>query len=209
MSELLTIQESAEITRRKVLATAAAAIFTGGMTHVDAQHVHEAVKEEKKAAAGPYKPKGLTEHEFATVQRLAEQIMPADDRGPSGKDVGAPEFIDLMCANSKDMLRIYTAGILWLDTTMQDRVGKLYRESTPAEQTAILDLIAYRKNAAGNDKSLSPGIVFFDWIRRMVVDVYFTSPQGTKDIGYVGNKGMTVFVIPKEAIDYAMQRVPA
>ena len=42
----------------------------------------------------------------------------------------------------------------------------------------------------------------------MVVDAFYTSKAGVKDIGYLGNKGMAKFEIPKEAIDYALKRSP-
>jgi gluconate 2-dehydrogenase gamma chain len=68
----------------------------------------------------------------------------------------------------------------------------------------MLDLIAYRKNA----EELGPGVRFFDWARMMVVDAFYTSKAGIKDVGYLGNKGMTKFEIPREAIDYALKRSP-
>ena len=68
----------------------------------------------------------------------------------------------------------------------------------------MLDLIAYRKNAA----ELGPGVHFFEWARMMVVDAFYTSKVGIKDVGYMGNKGMAKFEIPQEAIDYALKRSP-
>jgi hypothetical protein len=69
----------------------------------------------------------------------------------------------------------------------------------------MLDLIAYRKNAS---PELNPGIEFFSWARRMVVDGYYTSPIGIEDLGYMGNKAMSEFSVPKEALDYALKRSP-
>jgi hypothetical protein len=40
----------------------------------------------------------------------------------------------------------------------------------------------------------------------MVVDAYYTSPIGVKDVGYMGNKGMSEFKVPQGAIDYAVKR---
>ena len=39
----------------------------------------------------------------------------------------------------------------------------------------------------------------------MVVDAFYTSPIGVKDVGYMGNKGMTTFEVPAEAIAYAVK----
>ena len=42
----------------------------------------------------------------------------------------------------------------------------------------------------------------------MVVDAYYTSPAGVKDLGYMGNGAMRVFSVPQEAVDYAIKRSP-
>jgi hypothetical protein len=67
----------------------------------------------------------------------------------------------------------------------------------------MLDIIAYSKNASGGNAT---GVRFFDRMRRLTADAFYTSPIGVKDVGYVGNKGMTVFQIPASAIDYAVKR---
>jgi subtilisin family serine protease len=66
----------------------------------------------------------------------------------------------------------------------------------------MLDLIAYRENRA-KDPAIGPGIQFFSWARNLVVDAYYTSPIGYKELGYMGNSAMTHFSVPQEAIDYA------
>jgi hypothetical protein len=40
----------------------------------------------------------------------------------------------------------------------------------------------------------------------MAVDAYYTSAAGIKELGYLGNRGMSEFKVPQEAIDYAMKR---
>ena len=44
---------------------------------------------------------------------------------------------------------------------------------------------------------------FFDWVRRMAVDAYYTSPIGIRDIGYQGNQVLSSYETPSEAIDFA------
>jgi len=55
---------------------------------------------------------------------------------------------------------------------------------------------------------LSPGILFFDWVRRMTVDAFYTSEIGVKDIGYKGNTAISKFEVPQEIIEYALKRSP-
>lgn len=180
---------------------AAGVTLTAAMSAQDAQHVHEAVAKSKAAQKGPYKPKALTAHEYATLQRLSDLIIPADERSKGALEAGAADFIDFLCGASGEMKEIYTGGIGWLDHYH----GKPFLQATPEQQTALLDLIAYRKNET---PALNPGIQFFAWVRRMVADAYYTSPIGMKELGYMGNAVLSEFKVPKEAVEYALKRSP-
>jgi hypothetical protein len=191
-----------EFSRRDLLARLAAGVSL--VTAADAQHVHESVSQEKAAQKGAYKPKALNAHEYATLQHLSDLIIPADDRSPGALAAGAAEFIDFLCGASDEMRDIYTGGLLWLDDAMQHRYeGRTFLEAAPAQQTAMLDLIAYRKNQS---PALNAGIQFFAFCRRMVADAYYTTPIGYKEVGYMGNSGMQQFSVPKEAVEYALKR---
>ncbi|SPE43515.1 putative Tat pathway signal sequence domain-containing protein [Candidatus Sulfopaludibacter sp. SbA3] len=174
----------------------------------DVQHVHQAVAQEKAAQKGRYMPKGLNAHEYATLQRLSDFIIPADEHSPGALAANAADFIDFLCSGSDEMKLIYTGGLAWLDEATRHRYGgKEFLGADPAQQTAMLDLIAYRENRRA-DPSLGPGIDFFNWARKMIADAYYTSPIGIKDLGYMGNTAMTHFSVPQEAIDYAVKRSP-
>jgi len=109
----------------------------------------------------------------------------------------------ICCAVRIRTSQIYTGGIAWVDRAMEKRYGKDFVSSSADQQTALLDLIAYRKN---DSAELGPGIVFFDWARKMVVDAFYTSAVGVKDVGYMGNKGQAEFKVSREAIDYVVKR---
>ena len=192
-----------EISRRTLLESIALAATSGGLTLEAAQHVHSVAAQEK--TAGPYRPKALNPHEYKTLEKLADFIVPPDDRSPGAVASGAPEFIDLLASQNPQLLAIYTGGIAWLDFTMQRYHSTDFLGAKTEQQIAMLDLIAYRKNES---PELGPGIKFFDWARRMVVDAYYTSAIGIKDVGYMGNSAMSKFEVPQEAIDYALKRSP-
>jgi hypothetical protein len=193
-----------DLSRRGLLARLGAGL--AAVTAADAQHVHETVAAQKAAAKGPYKPKALTAHEYATLQRLSDLVIPADEHSKGALEAGAADFIDYLCGVSDEMKEIYTGGILWLDNEMKHRyAGKDFLAAEPAQQTALLDLIAYRKNAS---PQLNAGIQFFTWCRRMVADAYYTSPIGMKDLGYMGNGAVAEFKVPQEAVDYVLKRSP-
>ena len=192
-----------ETSRRDLLQSIALSVTLGPLSLEAAQHVHGLAAQAK--AAGVYKPKALTSHEYKTLQTLADLIIPADDTSPGAAAAGACEFIDLLASQNPQLLAIYTGGIAWLDHSSQRLTSKNFVGASPEQQTKLLDLIAYRKNES---PILGPGIRFFEWARRMVVDAYYTSPAGIKAIGYMGNTAVAKFEIPQEAIDYALKRSP-
>jgi gluconate 2-dehydrogenase gamma chain len=176
------------------------------LTAQDAQHVHSAVAVDKAARPGPYQPKAFSAHEYAAMQRLSDLIIPADNHSPGALQAAAADWIDFRCAANDELKAIYTGGLLWLDDQMRARYeGKDFVSAQPAQQTAMLDLIAFQ---APDKPELQPGILFFAWARRMVVDAYYTSPIGIKDVGFMGNGAMAHFSVPQEAIDYAVKRSP-
>lgn len=193
-----------EVSRRDLLQRIALSITAGSLSLEAAQHVH-GIAAQEKAATGAYKPKGLNAHEYKTLQKLADFIVPADEVSAGAVSAGASEWIDLMASQNPELLAIYTGGIGWLDHAMERRHTTDFLSATLEHQTAILDLIAYRKNES---PELGPGIKFFEWARKMVVDAYYTSPIGIKDLGYMGNTAVSKFEVPREAIDYALKRSP-
>ena len=193
-----------ELSRRDLLQSIALSVTLGGLSPAAAQHVHSVAADEK-ASTGVYKAKALNPHEYQTLEKLADLIIPPDEKSPGAVASGACEFIDLLASQNPRLLEIYTGGIAWLDQATRRRYSTDFLSAKPNQQTALLDLISYRKNES---PELGPGIHFFDWARRMVVDAYYTSPAGIKALGYMGNTAVAKFEVPQEAIDYAVKRSP-
>jgi hypothetical protein len=193
-----------DVTRRGALYQIGAGLtLAGNVTAQTAHHAHQAV--DKAKAAGPYKPQALTAREYATLRRLAELIIPADEKSRGALDAGAPEFIEFLCSRNEEIKAIYTGGLAWLDGEMKRRHAAVFAKAEPAQQMALLDLIAYKKNASAE---LNAGIRFFEWARNMVADAFYTSRTGMADIGFMGNGAMSEFSVPKEAVEYALRRSP-
>ena len=154
------------------------------------------------ANSAVYAPKALTAHEYATMESLSEWIV------PGARAAGAGKFIDFLCNATDEMKVIFTGGLGWLDNAMRSRTdGKDFIGASQDQQKAMLDLIAFRETER-TSPDLGPGIQFFNWARRLVVDAYYTSPAGIKEVGYIGNTAMAKFSVPQEAIDYALKRSP-
>ncbi len=195
-------------TRRDVLRQLAMAVTAAGsgVFNLEAARLVHAVALEEQQQTGTYALKSLTHHEHATVVRLAELIVPADGGGGSAVDAGAPEFIDLLCGQNLELAEIYRGGLAWIDATMRRRSGSTFLDSTPSEQTALLDALVDAEQR-GDVAALGPGVEFFGWVRRMTVDAYYTSPIGIADLGYAGNASTARFEVPQDAIDFVNRRI--
>jgi gluconate 2-dehydrogenase gamma chain len=180
-----------------MLSRIAAAALAGPLGLEAAQHVHATTSEDTKATGGVYQPKALNQHEFDTLKKLCELTVPGAAKG------GAAEFIDLLSSQNREMLAIYTGGLAWIEFAMKREYSASFLSAPAEQQTAMLDKIAYRRNQT---PELAAGIRFFDFLRRMTVDAYYTSAAGIKEIQYMGNKGMTDFKVPAEAIEYALRK---
>jgi hypothetical protein len=113
------------MSRRTILGQIAAAAIAGNMGVADAQHVHEATAAATKATAGVYKPKALTPHEFATLRKLAEIIVPGATKG------GCAEFVDILSAQNPEMLAIFSGGLAWMDEAMMKSGEKNFVAAAP------------------------------------------------------------------------------
>ena len=193
-----------DVTRREVLQRLALAIAASGtIDTLDAHEAHLAVHQATAAAAGKYPPKALSAHEFATLERLTDLIIPADDK-PGALQADVARWIDLLLDVNADLKATYAAGLAWLDTAIATNGAADFVGATPAHQTALLDLIAYRGNRTPENGA---GIDFFVLARRMTCDGFYTSPVGMRDV-YPGNTPQAAFVVPQAAIDHVMSRSP-
>jgi len=183
------------ITRRAVLKSLTMGAVAGSVMRVipleAAETAHHLIQAEK-ASAGAYAPKYFDAHGYKTLQTLCETIIPADADSGGAVEGGAPEFIDLLTSENEEYQATLGGGIKWLDATCKTRYGKAYLECAQAQQKEILDLIAFRKNA-DTDESLKDAVEFFNLLRSMTADGFFTSKIGIKYLGYKGNTFLTHF----------------
>jgi gluconate 2-dehydrogenase gamma chain len=182
---------SNSVSRRDVLRTLAMGAVGGSVLQLiplqAAEQVHHMVKQEKAhAAAGKYRPKFFPAHQYATLSALCDAILPADEQSGGAVQAGAPEFIDLLTSENKEYQLALGGGLMWLDGQCSDRYGHAYLACSPPQQKEFLDLIAFRKNAL-TDATLSQGIEFFSFLRRLTTDAFYSSEIGINDLQYMGN----------------------
>ena len=188
---------SQSVTRRDILKSLAMGAVGGSVLQVipaeAAEFVHQSVRKEKAAAAaGKYTPKYFSARQYETLNWLCDTIIPKDEHSGGAVEAGAPEFIDLLTSENEKYQLQLGGGLVWLDSFCADRYGKSFMECTPEQRTEVLDLIAYRKNAK-KDASLSQGVAFFAFLRKMTCDGFYTSKIGIADLQYIGNTSLREF----------------
>ena len=137
----------------------------------------------------------LTAEEKRTVTVLGDIIIPADGHGPAASAVGVPDFIDEWvsapyAAQQKDG-KVIREGLAWIDGEAKKRFGKGFADAAAAEQTALLDDIVKEGTEA---RKAAYG--FFTNFRDKVAGGYYSTPEGWKAIGYVGNVPIAEFPGP-------------
>ncbi|RIV19822.1 gluconate 2-dehydrogenase subunit 3 family protein [Fibrisoma montanum] len=128
--------------------------------------------------------KFFTPHELQTVTVLSDIIIPADERSGSASQAGVPAFIEFMMKDQPRNQTPMRGGIRWLDNVCTKRYGKSFVQCTKAQQTEIVDQIAYPEQVKPD---MAQGAAFFSLMRNMTATGFFTSQIGIKDLGYVGN----------------------
>ena len=141
-------------------------------------------------------PLTLTEPQRRTARALCDLIMPADDASPSASAVGVHDFIDEWISSPYSAQagdrRTILDGLQWIDDEAGLRFKKIFADLTPEQQTAICDDIANPRPNAEHKKASS----FFKRYRDLTAGGYYTTPEGMKAIGYVGNLPSATFEGP-------------
>jgi len=123
-------------------------------------------------------------HEMATITISCDILLPAEGTFPSASQVGVPDFIEFI---GKDMPYQQTplrGGLMWLDNQSMKRFNKKFTECAQNERIAIVEDIAYPKDVK---PEFSQGAAFFSLMRNLTMTGFYTTEEGFKDLGYVGN----------------------
>lgn len=126
----------------------------------------------------------FTKHEMATITVLVDIIIPKDNVSGSATDAKVPEFIEFIVKDIPEHQVPLRGGLKWLDIQSFTRFEKSFIESSPKEQIAIIDDIAYPNKAK---PEMQAGVAFFNRMRSLTASGFYTTEIGVKDLGYVGN----------------------
>ncbi len=124
-------------------------------------------------------PRTLTKDQLQACAHFCDFILPSEGPTPSASALGVPDFIDeWVSAPYPEQVRdrpLLLEGLASLDKAAWQIGASSFTGAAAAQRDSIL---------AGLPKT-SPG--FFLRFRGLVVGAYYTTREGFKDIGYVGN----------------------
>jgi hypothetical protein len=142
-------------------------------------------------------PLTLSAAERRTAKALCNAVLPDDGRSPSADSVGVVDFIDeWVSAPYPRQLTdrpIVLEGLAWMDAEALLRFEKYFAELDESQQHAICDDICYEPNAK---PKFARAAAFFARYRDLTVGAFYSTPAGSKDIGYIGNVPLTKFEGP-------------
>lgn len=133
-------------------------------------------------------PLTLTPTELTKVAQLADLILPATNTAPAASERKVPEVINEWVSAPYEQQQADRAKLLsllkWLDDETALRQTNTSFGSAPTElQHAILTDIAFDSVNEG----YAPAADAFNRLRSLVVAAYYATPEGHKEIGYLGN----------------------
>ena len=155
----------------------------GGHAAQGAQKAPAGTAAKTVPAAAAYKPKYFSADQFTVISRLADLIIPRDST-PGALDARAPEYIDLQVAEMPEAQVRMSGGIQWLDRYCTGEFGRPFLQCSADQQKTVLDRLAFRKNVT---PELRAGRAFFQLVRDLTCDGFYSSKLGFAEVGYKGN----------------------
>ncbi len=139
----------------------------------------------------------FTDEERKKLDVLVDIIIPADDTSGSATDAGVPDFIEFMMKDIPAYQTPIRGGLFWLDHKADEMYGEKFLDITEEQRIAIIDQIAYPDKAT---PEVASGVRFFNLLRNLTATGFFTSEEGFKDLGYVGNRPNAWDGVPEEVL---------
>lgn len=134
-------------------------------------------------------PLTLTPAQLSLLALVADILVPRDGAVPSASEVGVPTVLDEWVSapyprQQQDRVTVLSA-LAWLDDEATMRFGSNFAGLTRPQQLGIFDDIAF--DNAETKPQFQRMAKAFALLRGLVVAAFFATPEGTKDIGYLGN----------------------
>jgi len=143
---------------------------------------------------GDFWPLMFTEEQRKTVAALCDVIIPADDKSPSASKLNVHDFINEWISapypGQQEDRKTIMDGLGWLHTESKKRFKKTFIDLADEQKHQICDDICFVPKAASAFKKPAR---FFNTFRDLTMAGFYTTPEGWKDIQYLGNVPLTRF----------------
>lgn len=148
----------------------------------------------KNHRTGALWPLTMSAAQRRTAAALCGVIIPADEQSPGATELGVHVFVDEWISapypsHAKDRALV-VQGLAWMDAESQRRFARPFAEAAPAQQHAICDDICFAPKAA---PQFAEAATFFARYRDLTAGGFYTTPQGAKDLRFVGNVASASF----------------
>jgi len=145
-------------------------------------------------------PLTFTDDQRAAAAALCATIIPGDAHSPSAAALRVHLFIDEWISapyprHASDR-KLIVDGLAWIDRESVTRFGVPFHWIGESRRRAICDAICWEPKAA---PEFAAAAKFFARFRDLTADGFYTTPEGMKDLGYVGNKPSATFEGPPMA----------
>ncbi len=143
---------------------------------------------------GDFWPLTMSAGQRRIAAALCDVIIPADATSPSASTVGVHDFIDEWVsapypANVADR-PVILGGLDWIEAESQRRFGIPFVNTIGRQKRMICDDICFEPEATEEFRTAAR---FFAKFRDLTAGGYFTTPEGMKAVGYVGNVPLASF----------------
>jgi hypothetical protein len=155
----------------------------------------------KSYRSGDLWPLTFNETQRRCAAALCGVIIPADEHSPSAAELKVHLFIDEWIsapypAHAKDRTQILK-GLAWIDAEAKRRFRKPFADAGEAQQQALCDDICLAEKA---EPRFAEPARFFARFRDLTAGGFYTTPQGAKDLRFVGNTPSEKFDGPPQAV---------
>lgn len=193
-------------TRREMIQALAAAVGAGAaVPGVSAQdHIGRHLADvsaleqaDAKSKARAYKPEFLDQHQFDTLQSLAERIVPGASRAAT------TEFIDqLLAVDSREDQRDFLTALGAFEGQALARGGRPWKALGETDQIAILTDASTMTSGKPAERfwtkgdpipvPVAPAVTLtlrdhFDLLKGWIAGAYYSSEIGMRELGWTGN----------------------
>jgi gluconate 2-dehydrogenase subunit 3-like protein len=199
-------------TRREMLQTLIASVGAGAVVPLVAEdhplHKHAAdgaavQQADAKAKSAAYKPEFLDQHQFDTLQSLAEHIVPGASKAKTS------EFVDqLLAVDSPDDQRSFVSALGAFEGQAIARAGRPWKQLADADQIAILTEASTTASGRAPERPWTRGEPIdrlpaaaatvtlrdhFDLLKGWIAGAYYSSETGMRELGWTGNVVFAAF----------------